>query len=89
MTRATAGPEPDRYALATWGPGCTRSPNPHVGFGGPGPHYCHGADLARGEITVMLRELYTRLPNPCTVGEPEALLSFFVHGIKRMGFETG
>ena len=35
----------------------TRSPNPHVGFGGAGPHFCLGAHLARREITVMLREL--------------------------------
>lgn len=67
----------------------TRSPNPHVGFGGPGPHYCLGANLARREITVMLRELYTRLPNLRTVGEPEPLLSFFINGIKRVRFETG
>ena len=24
----------------------TRDPNPHVGFGGPGPHFCLGAHLA-------------------------------------------
>ena len=35
----------------------TRSPNPHVGFGAAGPHFCLGAHLARREITVMLREL--------------------------------
>ena len=35
----------------------TRDPNPHVGFGGPGPHFCLGAHLARREITVMYREL--------------------------------
>ena len=73
--------DPDRFDI-------TRSPNPHVGFGGPGPHYCLGANLARREITVMLRELYTRLPGLRTVGEPEELLSFFVHGIKRMPFAT-
>ena len=73
--------DPDRFDI-------TRSPNPHVGFGGPGPHYCLGANLARREITVMLRELYTRLPEIHTVGEPERLLSFFVNGIKRLPFET-
>ena len=35
-----------------------RDPNPHVGFGGPGPHFCLGAHLARREITVMFRELF-------------------------------
>jgi cytochrome P450 len=73
--------DPDRFDI-------TRSPNPHVGFGGPGPHFCLGANLARREITVMLRELYTRLPKLRTVGEPEPLLSFFLNGIKRQRFET-
>jgi methyl-branched lipid omega-hydroxylase len=61
----------------------TRSPNPHVGFGGPGPHYCLGAHLARRELTVMLRELLTRVPD-ITAGEPDRLLSSFVNGIKRL-----
>ncbi|MFC4059023.1 cytochrome P450 [Planomonospora corallina] len=61
----------------------TRSPNPHVGFGGPGPHFCLGAHLARREITVMFRELFTRLPD-ITAGEPDRLLSSFVNGCKRL-----
>ncbi|MFJ6183429.1 cytochrome P450 [Streptomyces sp. NPDC092295] len=40
----------------------TRSSHPHLGYGGPGPHYCLGAQLARREITTMLHELYSRLP---------------------------
>jgi cytochrome P450 len=61
----------------------TRSPNPHVGFGAPGPHFCLGAHLARRELTVMLRELLTRVPD-ITAGEPDRLLSSFVNGIKRL-----
>jgi methyl-branched lipid omega-hydroxylase len=61
----------------------TRSPNPHVGFGAPGPHYCLGAHLARRELTVMLRELMTRVPG-ITGGEPDRLLSSFINGIKRL-----
>ena len=40
-----------------------RTPNEHVGFGGPGPHFCLGAHLARREITVMFRQLLRRLPD--------------------------
>ena len=61
----------------------TRSPNPHVGYGAAGPHICLGAHLARRELTVMLRELLTRVPD-ITAGEPDRLLSSFVNGIKRL-----
>jgi cytochrome P450 len=72
---------PDRFDV-------TRSPNPHVGFGAPGPHYCLGAHLARRELTVMLRELMTRVPD-ITAGEPDRLLSSFINGIKRLPCEFG
>ncbi len=62
----------------------TRTPNDHVGFGGPGAHYCLGANLAQREITVMFRELLRRLPDLEISGEPEYLRSNFIHGIKRM-----
>jgi methyl-branched lipid omega-hydroxylase len=68
--------DPERFDI-------TRSPNPHVGFGAAGPHYCLGAHLARRELTVMLRELLTRVPD-ITAGEPDRLLSSFINGIKRM-----
>jgi methyl-branched lipid omega-hydroxylase len=71
--------DPDRFDI-------TRSPNPHVGFGAPGPHFCLGAHLARREVTVMLRELLTRVPD-ITAGEPDRLLSNFVNGIKRLPCE--
>jgi len=62
----------------------TRDPNPHVGFGGPGPHFCLGAHLARQEITVMFRELLGRVPGIHTTGDPERLLSNFINGIKHL-----
>ena len=68
--------DPERFDI-------TRSPNPHLGFGGAGPHFCLGAHLARRELTVMLRELLTRVP-AVTAGEPDRLLSSFVNGIKRL-----
>jgi cytochrome P450 len=68
--------DPERFDI-------TRTPNPHVGFGAPGPHYCLGAHLARRELTVLLRELLTRVPD-ITAGQPDRLLSSFVNGIKRL-----
>ena len=62
----------------------TRTPNEHVGFGGPGAHHCLGANLARREITVMFREILRRLPDLEISGPPERLRSNFIHGIKRM-----
>ena len=62
----------------------TRTPNEHVGFGGPGAHFCLGANLARREITVTFRELLSRLPDLEISGAPEYLMSNFIHGIKRM-----
>ena len=43
----------------------------HVGFGGPGPHFCLGAHLARRQITLMFRELQQRLPDIQADGEPD------------------
>ncbi|MGA9278432.1 cytochrome P450 [Ilumatobacter sp.] len=50
-----------------------RSPNPHLGFGGPGPHFCLGANLARRELSVVFRQLLTRLPDIEVVGDPVPL----------------
>lgn len=62
----------------------TRDPNPHLGFGGPGPHFCLGAHLARREITVMFRELFKRFPDIEATGDPVVQYSNFVHGMKRL-----
>ena len=63
-----------------------RDPNPHVGFGGPGPHFCLGAHLARREITVMFRELLRRMPDIRAAAEPDRLESNFINGIKRLPY---
>jgi cytochrome P450 len=64
-----------------------RSPNPHLGFGGPGPHFCLGAHLARREITVMFRELFNRFSDFEATGQPHLLVSAFIHGIKHLDAE--
>jgi cytochrome P450 len=61
-----------------------RNPNPHVGFGAAGPHFCLGAHLARREIDVMWRELLVRLPDIEASGEPVQTVSRFVNGIKHL-----
>lgn len=61
-----------------------RSPNPHVGFGAAGPHFCLGAPLARTEIAVMFRQLFERLPDIVSVGEPDRLRSTFINGVKHL-----
>ena len=64
-----------------------RTPNEHVGFGGPGPHFCLGAHLARREISVMFREMLHRLPDIHVAGEPQRLRSNFINGIKHIDAE--
>ena len=64
-----------------------RDPNPHVGFGGPGPHFCLGAHLARREVAVAFRQLLTRLPDIEVTGPAvplEAAGIPLVGGIKRL-----
>jgi methyl-branched lipid omega-hydroxylase len=62
----------------------TRNPNPHVGFGGGGAHFCLGANLARREIRVMFEELHREIPDIVATEEPARLLSPFIHGIKTL-----
>src|SRR6476659_1719985 len=60
-----------------------RSPNPHLGFGGGGPHFCLGNQLAKTELRNLFRELLTRVKS-IEFGEPDLLHSTFVHGVKRV-----
>jgi cytochrome P450 len=66
-----------------------RTPNHHVGFGGPGPHFCLGAHLARREMTVMFRELLTRAPDVHATASPRRLQSMFINGIKELPVALG
>jgi cytochrome P450 len=65
----------------------TRDPNPHVGFGGGGPHSCLGANLARAELSALFTRLAERVTT-ITAGEPHYLLSNGINGIDRMPVEV-
>jgi cytochrome P450 len=55
--------EPSRFDVR-------RQPNPHVTFGGGGPHFCLGAHLARTEINTMMGSLLRRFSDIEIVGSP-------------------
>lgn len=69
--------DPDRFDVR-------RHPNHHVGFGGPGPHFCMGSHLARREISVLYRQLLRRLPDIRATAPPDRLRTNFVNGVKRL-----
>ena len=62
----------------------TRDPNPHIAFGGGGPHFCLGAQLARLEIRLLFEELAARVPRLEALGRPDRLRSNFIGGIKHL-----
>ena len=60
----------------------TRDPNPHVGFGGTGAHYCIGANLARMTIDLMFNAIADEMPDLTPLAKPERLRSGWLNGIK-------
>ncbi|MCV7261266.1 cytochrome P450 [Mycobacterium shimoidei] len=79
----SANRDEDKFAQP-WMFDVARDPNPHVGFGGGGAHFCLGANLARREISVMFEELHREIPDIVATEEPARLLSPFIHGIKTL-----
>lgn len=65
-----------------------RKPNPHVAFGGGGPHYCMGAFLAKMQLEAFFRELIFRAPT-LRVGQPEYLTGNFVRAVKSLPYALG
>ena len=61
----------------------SRHPNPHVGFGGGGVHYCLGAGVARTQLRAIFRELLHRLPD-IEAGDPDLLAGNFIHAVRAM-----
>ncbi|WP_406137850.1 cytochrome P450 [Streptomyces sp. NBC_01089] len=64
----------------------TRSPNPHLGYGGGGPHFCLGSHLARQEIKALFRELLSRPLAPRAVGLPDLAGSNFDNRVRALPF---
>jgi len=69
--------DPDRFDIG-------RNPNPHLAFGGGGPHLCLGMHVARIEIASLLREVVVRLPDLRADGAPERMQSNFIAGVHAM-----
>jgi cytochrome P450 len=61
----------------------SRSPNPHVGFGGGGQHYCLGANVAKAQLRALFGELLGQLPD-ITVSDPVSVPGNFVNAIRSM-----
>ena len=67
---------PDRFDLS-------RNPNPHVGFGGGGVHFCLGAHVARAQLRAIFGELLGQLPE-IRAGDPAYVPGNFIHAIRSM-----
>jgi cholest-4-en-3-one 26-monooxygenase len=65
----------------------TRDPNPHIGFGGGGPHYCLGTHLARMNLKMIFETILTRMPDIQLAGPARRLRSNFVNGFKEIPVE--
>jgi cholest-4-en-3-one 26-monooxygenase len=66
-----------------------RTPNPHITFGGGGPHFCLGVHLARMEAAVAISALLPLFAVMRLEGEPERVWTSFFNGIKRMPVSLG
>ena len=66
-----------------------RDPNPHVGFGGTGAHYCIGANLARMTINLIFNAIADHMPNLTPMSKPERLRSGWLNGIKHWHVDYG
>jgi cholest-4-en-3-one 26-monooxygenase len=60
-----------------------RAPNPHLGLGGMGVHYCLGASLAKLEIELIFNAIADVMPDIHMAGQPERLRSGWINGIKK------
>ncbi|GII92566.1 cytochrome P450 [Sinosporangium siamense] len=62
----------------------TRSPNPHLAYGGGGAHFCLGSHLARLELRILFEHLARRFPTIQQAGPVTRLRSNFFNGITKL-----
>ncbi|MFI0963764.1 cytochrome P450 [Streptomyces sp. NPDC021080] len=62
----------------------TRDPNPHLGFGGGGPHFCLGKSLATLEIDLIFNAIADAMPDLRLAGDPRRLRSAWLNGVKEL-----
>ncbi|MCQ9133962.1 cytochrome P450 [Streptomyces hilarionis] len=67
----------------------TRDPNPHLGFGGGGPHFCLGKSLAVLEINLIFNALADAMPDLRLVEDPRRLRSAWINGVKELRVDAG
>ncbi|WP_125264041.1 cytochrome P450 [Streptomyces alboflavus] len=66
----------------------SRDPNPHLGFGGGGPHFCLGKSLAVLEINLIFQAIAEAMPTLRLVGDPRRLRSAWLNGVKELQVST-
>ncbi|MEU5531885.1 cytochrome P450 [Streptomyces sp. NPDC020362] len=66
----------------------TRDPNPHLGFGGGGPHFCLGKSLAVLEIDLIFHAIADAMPSLRLAGDPRRLRSAWINGVKELRVTT-
>jgi len=69
--------QPERFDIL-------RDPNPHLGYGGYGTHYCLGANLAKLEIELIFTAIAGAMPDIAKAGDPVRLRSGWINGIKNL-----
>jgi cholest-4-en-3-one 26-monooxygenase len=69
--------DPYRFDIA-------RDPNPHLGFGGGGPHFCLGSHVARLNLAVLFETILDRMPDIRPAGPVRRLRSNFINGLKEL-----
>ncbi|WP_371529433.1 cytochrome P450 [Streptomyces sp. NBC_01283] len=74
--------EPEKFDIS-------RDPNPHLGFGGGGPHFCLGKSLAVLEINLIFNAIADALPELRLVSDPRRLRSAWLNGVKELQVSTG